>query len=184
MCAPTTLPTNIISHRVSLVNLAESTVGKWFVETGRRSEIFLATKFGAQDVTLPWDDPNNGPISKPSYIRRAVQRSLENLKTDYIDLYFQHRVDPAVPIEIVMETLREFVDKGQLRWIGLSECSAATLRRARAVKGVGEKIIAAQMEFSPFSLHVEKSGFVDVIKETGVALVAYSPLGRGMVSGK
>lgn len=83
-----------------------------------------------------------------------------------------------------METLREPLEKGVIRWIGLSECNAETLRRARAVKGVGEKIIAAQMEFSPFSLDVVRDGFVDAAKEAGVSLVAYSPLGRGMVTGQ
>ena len=89
-----------------------------------------------------------------------------------------------MPIEVVLETLREPVEKGTIRWIGLSECSTETLRRAKAVKGVGEKVIAAQMEFSPFSLDVEKTGFTKTAKELGVSVVAYSPLGRGMISGK
>jgi aryl-alcohol dehydrogenase-like predicted oxidoreductase len=109
---------------------------------------------------------------------------LEELKTDYVDMYYQHRVDPEVPIEIVLEALREFVDKGQIKWIGLSECSINTLKRAKAVKGLGEKIIAAQMEFSPFTLDIEKNGFAQAADEAGVSVVAYSPLGRGMVSGR
>ena len=112
-----------------------------------------------------------------------VARSLDRLKTDYIDLYYQHRVDPNVPIEVVLETLKEFVDKGRIKWIGLSECSVNVLKRARAVPGIGEKVIAAQMEYSPFSLEIEQ-GFTEAARELGVAIVAYSPLGRGLMSGK
>jgi len=162
---------------------SEATLGEWFTRTGRRSEIFLATKFGSRDPEGP-RDLTNGPISKPSYIHKAIKRSLANLKTDYIDLYYQHRVDESVPIEVVMETLRPYVEKGTIKYIGLSECSVTTLKRAKAVKGVGEKVVCVQMEFSPFSLHVEKDGFVEAARELGVTIVAYSPLGRGMVSGQ
>ena len=99
-------------------------------------------------------------------------------------MYYQHRVDPNVPIEVVLEALRDAVEKGQVKWIGLSECSVNTLRRAKAVPGLGEKIIAAQMEFSPYSLDIEKDGFVKAAKELGVSVVAYSPLGRGMITGR
>lgn len=126
----------------------------------------------------------SAPNSKPSYIRYAFQRSLRRLQTNYVDLYYQHRVDPSVPIEVVLETLREFVDNGQIKWIGLSECSAETLRRAKAVEGIGSRVIAAQMEFSPFELQVEQNGFVTEAERLGVAVVAYSPLGRGLVSGR
>ncbi|KAI5118755.1 hypothetical protein M0805_004841 [Coniferiporia weirii] len=160
----------------------ELTLAKWFTDTGRRSEIFLATKFGARDPEGKFGGGN--PISTPSYIKFALDRSLKRLGTDYIDLYYQHRVDPNVPIEVVLETLREPVEKGVIKWIGLSECSAQTLKRARAVEGIGARVIAAQMEFSPYSLDIEKSGFAEVAKEKGVAVVAYSPLGRGMVSGR
>ncbi|KAG6853211.1 hypothetical protein C0991_006114 [Blastosporella zonata] len=159
---------------------SEELIGKWFSETGRRSEIFLATKFGAWDVTKSERKAN----SKPSYITAEIQRSLKRLQTDYIDLYYQHRVDPEVPIEIVLEALRPFVEKGQIKWIGLSEPSIATLKRAKAVPGVGEKVVAAQMEFSPFELYVEKTGFADAIREAGMAVVAYSPLARGLATGR
>lgn len=170
------LPSNINE------SAAEATLGKWFEKTGRRSEIFLATKFGAFDLDLGWSP--EGAISKPSYIRKALQRSLEQLKTDYIDLYYQHIVDPSVPIEVVLETLREFVEAGKVKWIGLSECNADTLKRAKAVEGLGDKVVAVQMEFSPFTLDIEKSGFAAVADELGVSVVAFSPLGRGMASGK
>jgi len=163
---------------------SEAVLGDWFTKTGRRSEIFLATKFGSRDPDGDFHDPKNGPNSKPSYIHKAIKRSLTNLKTDHIDLFYQHRVDPNVPIEVVMETLRPYVEKGTIRYIGLSECSASTLQRAKAVKGVGEKLIVVQMEFSPFSLHIEQNGFVDAARELGVGIVAYSPLGRGMASGQ
>jgi aryl-alcohol dehydrogenase-like predicted oxidoreductase len=123
-------------------------------------------------------------IGTPSYIRGAVERSLSNLKTNYIDLFYQHRVDPDVPIEIVLETLRPFVDSGKIKWIGISECGVSTLRRAKAVKGMGEKVIAVQMEYSPFDLEIEKSGLADTAKELGMAVVAYSPLGRGLITGR
>ncbi|KAJ7146079.1 NADP-dependent oxidoreductase domain-containing protein [Mycena epipterygia] len=161
---------------------SESIIGDWFAETGRRSEIFLATKFGAGDLR---EGPNKGKIcSEPAYIKQAVQRSLKMLQTDFIDLYYQHRVDPAVPIEIVLETLRPFVESGQIRWLGLSECSASTLRRAKAVPGIGEKVVAVQMEYSPFELGIENNGLLEAANETGVAIVAYSPLGRGLITGR
>ncbi|KAF8889035.1 NADP-dependent oxidoreductase domain-containing protein [Infundibulicybe gibba] len=146
---------------------SEAFLGKWFTETGRRDEIFLATKFGAGKVSN----------SKPDYIRGQLAKSLANLKTDHIDLYYQHRVDPEVPIEVVLQTLQPFVEKGQIKWIGLSECSAETLRRALA-------IVAVQMEFSPFELGIEKTGFAAVAEEAGLAIVAYSPLSRGLITGE
>ncbi|KAF7326971.1 Aldo-keto reductase yakc [Mycena venus] len=162
--------------------VSEQIIGEWFASTGRRSEIFLATKFGAADLR---EGPTKGQIcSEPSYIKQAFQRSLKMLQTDHVDLYYQHRVDPAVPIEVVIETLRPFVESGQIKWLGLSECSAATLRRAKAVPGLGEKIVAVQMEYSPFELMIETSGFLNVANELGVSVVAYSPLGRGLITGR
>ncbi|KAJ7938319.1 NADP-dependent oxidoreductase domain-containing protein [Mycena leptocephala] len=161
---------------------SEGIIGDWFAATGRRSEIFLASKFGAADLR---EGPTKGKVcSEPSYVKQALQRSLKMLQTDHIDLYYQHRVDPAVPIEVVLEALRPFVEGGQIKWLGLSECSAATLRRAKAVPGIGEKIVAVQLEFSPFELAIETSGFLDAANELGVAVVAYSPLGRGLITGR
>ncbi|KAJ7686769.1 NADP-dependent oxidoreductase domain-containing protein [Mycena rosella] len=161
---------------------SERIIGEWLARTGRRSEIFLATKFGGADLR---QEPNTGiPCSEPSYVKLSVQRSLKMLQTEYIDLYYQHRVDPAVPIEVVLEALRPFVERGQIRWLGLSECSAATLRRAKSVPGLGEKIIAVQMEYSPFGLGIETDGVLEAANETGMAVVAYSPLGRGLITGR
>ncbi|KAJ7619297.1 NADP-dependent oxidoreductase domain-containing protein [Roridomyces roridus] len=161
---------------------SESVIGDWFAKTGRRSDIFLATKFGIVQGTGYLTGRRF--CSQPEYIKEAVQNSLKKLQTEYIDLYYQHRVDPSVPIEIVLETLRPFVDSGVIKWLGLSECSAATLRRAKAVAGVRDKIVAVQMEYSPFELGIERSGVLDAAKELGVAVVAYSPLGRGMITGR
>ncbi|KAJ7270767.1 NADP-dependent oxidoreductase domain-containing protein [Mycena haematopus] len=162
----------------------EEVLGEWFTQTGRRAEIFLATKFGAIDLRP--DAPKNvfAPCSEPAYIVQAFERSLARLRTGYVDLYYQHRVDQRVPIEVVLETLRPFVEQGKIKWLGLSECSPATLRRAKAVKGIGEKVVAVQMEYSPFDLEIETSGLLEAARETGVAVVAYSPLGRGLLTGR
>jgi aryl-alcohol dehydrogenase-like predicted oxidoreductase len=165
-----------------LTSKAELTLGKWFKETGRRSEIFLSTKWGNRDPEGKYG--GGRPISQPWYIRYALERSLKRLESNYIDLYYQHRVDPDVPIEIVLQTLQPYVESGVVKWIGLSECSVDVLKRAKAVPGIGERVIATQMELSPFQLDIEKDGFVKVAEELGVAVVAYSPLGRGMVTGR
>ncbi|KAJ7889950.1 Aldo/keto reductase [Mycena olivaceomarginata] len=163
----------------------EEVLGEWFTQTGRRKDIFLATKFGAIDLRPDAPKKSFAPCSDPAYIVHALARSLARLKTDYVDLYYQHRVDPDVPIEVVLETFRPFVEQGTIKWLGLSECSAATLRRARAVRGVGERVVAVQMEYSPFDLGIEASGgVVEAARETGVGVVAYSPLGRGLLTGK
>ncbi|KAF7320846.1 Aldo-ket-red domain-containing protein [Mycena chlorophos] len=161
---------------------SERLIGEWFASTGRRSEIFLASKFGA--APRP-DGPHKGkPSSDPESIVRAIEDSLKTLQTDYIDLYYQHRVDPTIPIEVVLETLRPYVERGTIRWVGLSECSPATLRRAKAVPIIGPKLIAVQMEYSPFETSIETSGLRATATELGVAVVAYSPLGRGLVTGR
>ncbi|KAH9830267.1 NADP-dependent oxidoreductase domain-containing protein [Rhodofomes roseus] len=159
----------------------ERTIGSWFTQTGRRSEIFLSTKFGA---VMPADLDKRGPTSTPSYIRQQLENSLKELRTDYIDLIYQHRVDPKVPIEVVLETLRPFVESGRIRYIGFSECSIDHLRRAKAFPGIGEKVIACQMEFSPFERGIETSGFVAAARDASVGITAYSALGRGLITGR
>ena len=158
------------------------------MSTGKRSEIFLATKFGAfepsQTVHANKVVRTYKPNSKPSYIRGALERSLSLLQTTYVDLYYQHRVDPEVPIEVVIETLREPVLEGKIKYIGLSECSVEHLKRARSDPVIGHRIVACQVEYSPFELYVEKEGLAKACEEEGVAVVPYSPLGRGMVSGR
>lgn len=161
---------------------AEKLIGQWFSRTGRRSEVFLGTSFGSFDPEKPYHGPD--PDSSPANIHKSIARSMRFLNTNYIDLYTQGRVDPKVPIEVVMKTLGEYIDKGMIRWIGLSECSAEVLRRAKAVPSVGEKVIAVQREYSPFDLGIERDGFMQCAKEVGITVVPYSPLGRGLATGR
>jgi aryl-alcohol dehydrogenase-like predicted oxidoreductase len=154
----------------------ESLLGRWFRETGRRDEIFLVTKFGMKVAAGKMTT-----CSEPEYIQAACAASLERLGTDRIDLYMQHRVDPAVPVERAVAAMAQLRAAGKIRHLGLSECSAATLRRAHAV----HPIAAAEMEYSPFALEIEspQTGFLAAARELGVAILAYSPLGRGFLTG-
>lgn len=122
----------------------ERLIGKWFKDTGRRKDIFLATKFGNLR------DPEGKPTVRgdPEWVKQACHDSLERLGIEQIDLYYQHRVDPKVPIEETVKAMAELKNEGKIRYLGLSECSARTLRRAYKV----HPIAAAQMEFSPFAL--------------------------------
>jgi aryl-alcohol dehydrogenase-like predicted oxidoreductase len=159
-------------------------IGNWLAKNpSKRADITLCTKIGFN--RQPTDDFLSGPCSDPAYLPIAVESALSQLQTHYIDVLFQHRVDPKVPIEIVLEALRPAVEAGKVKYLGLSECSADTLRRARAVKGIGEKVVVVQMEYSPFTVDAEREGGIaGVCEELGVSFVAYSPLGRGMVSGR
>ncbi|KAH8660314.1 aldo-keto reductase [Xylariales sp. PMI_506] len=155
----------------------EELIGRWFRETGRRNEIFLASKFGNLR------DPEGKPIVRgdKAWVHQACSESLARLGVDHIDLYYQHRVDPTVPIEETVQAMAELKKEGKIRYLGLSECSARSLRRAHAV----HPIAAAQMEFSPFALEIEseQTGFLAAARELGVKIVAYSPLGRGFLTG-
>lgn len=115
-----------------------------------------------------------------AYVKEACQASLERLNTDHIDLYYQHRVDDKVPIEETVQAMAELKKEGKIKYLGLSECSARTLRRAHAV----HPIAAAQMEFSPFALEIEseQTEFLRTARELGVKIVAYSPIGRGFLT--
>ncbi|CAB5393827.1 unnamed protein product [Rhizophagus irregularis] len=121
-----------------------------------------------------------GISGTPEYIRQACESSLKRLGVDCIDLYYQHRVDPNTPIEVTVGTLAELVKEGKIKYIGLSECSAATLRRAYKV----HPIAAVQMEYSPWTLDIETNGIMEACRELGITIVAYSPLGRGFLTGK
>ncbi|BAE64121.1 unnamed protein product [Aspergillus oryzae RIB40] len=153
----------------------EELIGKWLaLNPDKRKDIVLATKFG---------QVGGGPgRNDAAYARECCERSLEKLQTSYIDLYYVHRVDTAVPIEKTVEGLVGLVREGKVRHIGLSEVSPQTLRRAHAV----HPIAAIQMEYSLFALDVEKpkTDLLNTTKELGVALVAYSPLSRGLLSGR
>ncbi|KAK3117197.1 hypothetical protein LTR53_001701 [Teratosphaeriaceae sp. CCFEE 6253] len=154
----------------------EKLIGKWFKDTGRRKEIFLATKFGNLR------DASGNPIVRgdPEWVKQACHDSLERLGIDQIDLYYQHRVDSTVPIEETVKAMVELKNEGKIRYLGLSECSAKTLRRAHKV----HPIAAAQMEYSPFALEIEseQTEFLKTARELGVKIVAYSPLGRGFLT--
>jgi aryl-alcohol dehydrogenase-like predicted oxidoreductase len=145
---------------------------------GRRDEVFLATKFGIR--LLNDDDLLNRAIDgSPEYVRAACDASLERLGVEHIDLYYQHRVDPNTPIEDTVGAMAELVQAGKVRHIGLSEASAGTIRRAHAV----HPITAVQTEYSLWTRDVEAE-ILPTLEELGIALVAYSPLGRGFLSGR
>ncbi|KAI0517604.1 aldo-keto reductase [Xylaria bambusicola] len=154
----------------------EKLIGKWFKETGRRNEIFLATKFANRIVDGNWEITGD-----PAYVKEACNASLERLQTDHIDLYYQHRIDPKTPIEHTVQAMAELKKEGKIRYLGLSECSERSLRRAHAV----HPITAIQMEYSPFALQIESepTNLLKVARELGVTVVAYSPLGRGFLTG-
>ncbi|MFC9076561.1 aldo/keto reductase [Streptomyces sp. NPDC057062] len=143
-----------------------------------RDQIVLATKFGG--VTL--DDDGNivgGPNGRPDYIRRSLEGSLRRLGTDRIDLYYQHRVDPDVPAAETFGALGELVAEGKVRYLGISEASAETIRAAHATAPLS----AVQTEYSLFTRTVETNGVLDTVRELGIGFVGYSPLGRGMLTG-
>jgi aryl-alcohol dehydrogenase-like predicted oxidoreductase len=144
---------------------------------GRRDRVVLATKFGI--VRDPKQLLVRGIDGKPAYVRASIEGSLRRLGTDHIDLYYQHRVDPATPIEDTVGAMAELVKQGKVRFLGLSEASVATLRRAVAV----HPIAALQTEYSLWSRDPE-DGILAACRELGVGFVAYSPLGRGFLTGE
>jgi aryl-alcohol dehydrogenase-like predicted oxidoreductase len=152
----------------------ERLVGKAIA--GRRDEVVLATKFGNERRE---DGSWVGVNGRPEYVRRACDASLERLGVDYIDLYYQHRVDPETPIEETVGAMRELVEAGKVRYLGLSEAGSETIRRAHAV----HPISALQSEYSLFSRDVEDE-ILPTVRELGIGFVAYSPLGRGFLSGR
>ncbi|SMD25377.1 Predicted oxidoreductase [Kibdelosporangium aridum] len=144
-----------------------------------RDKVVLATKFGG--VTL--DDTGKivgGPNGRPDYVRRAVEGSLRRLGTDRIDLYYQHRVDPAVPVAETFGALGELVAEGKVRYLGISEASAENIRAAHAAAPLS----AVQTEYSLFTRTVETNGVLDTVRELGIGFVAYAPLGRGFLTGE
>ncbi|QHS53689.1 aldo/keto reductase [Edaphobacter sp. 12200R-103] len=142
----------------------------------RRDDVFLATKFAN---IRKKDDPTYWEISgKPEYVKSACDASLKRLGIDHIDLYYQHRVDPEVPIEDTVGAMSELVKAGKVKYLGLSEASAATIRRAHQV----HPITALQTEYSLWERHVEDE-ILPAIRELGIGFVPYSPLGRGFLTG-
>lgn len=157
---------------------SEDLLKKWFeANPSKRNDVFLATKFanrGMHDGTFKVD-------STPEYAKQACNRSLERLGLPSIDLYYIHRLDKETPIEKTIQAMVELKNEGKIKYLGISECSAESLRRAHAV----HPITAVQVEYHPFALDIE-SDEVDLLRtarELGVAIVGYSPLSRGMFTG-
>ncbi len=153
----------------------EELLGRIF--KGRRHEIVLATKFGI--LRDPNDPSVRGINGHPDYIAKACDSSLQRLQTDHIDLYYQHRVDPDVPIEETVGAMAELVEQGKVRYLGLSEAGPATIRRAHAT----HPISALQSEYSLWTRDPEKE-ILPLTRELGIGFVAYSPLGRGFLTGR
>jgi len=155
----------------------ERLIGAFLKERSWRDRVVLATKFGF----VRKDGVVVGISGSPEYVRSACEGSLERLGFDHVDLYYQHRVDPQVPIEETVGAMSELVKAGKVRHLGLSEVSADSLRRAHAV----HPIAAVQTEYSLWSREPErKDGILEACRELGVGFVAYSPLGRGFLTGR
>jgi len=152
----------------------EILVGKAILD--RRSQVILATKFG--NVRTP-DGGWAGVDGRPEYVRQCCEGSLQRLGLDYIDLYYQHRVDPKVAIEDTVGAMAELIQQGKVRYLGLSEAAPATIRRAHAV----HPITALQTEYSLWSREPEEE-ILATVRELGIGFVAYSPLGRGFLTGR
>src|SRR5579864_362156 len=152
----------------------EQLVGKAIAD--RRDEVLLATKFG----NVLAEDGTRGVNGRPEYVHEAIDRSLQRLNVEYVDLYYQHRVDKTVAIEETVGAMKELVEAGKVRHIGLSEASPETIRRAQAV----HPVTALQTEYSLWTRDPESNGVLDTVRELGIGFVAYSPLGRGFLTGQ
>ncbi|RUL74933.1 aldo/keto reductase [Dyella choica] len=172
-----------LDHGMNLLDTAdvygphtnEELVGKAI--KGRREQVFLATKFGI--VRDPANPAARGVNGRPDYVRASCDNSLKRLGVDHIDLYYQHRVDPGVPIEETVGAMAELVKAGKVRYLGLSEAAPQTIERAAKVHA----ITALQNELSLWTRDVEENGTLATCRKLGITLVAYSPLGRGFLTG-
>ena len=153
----------------------EELIGKAI--TGKRDQVFLSSKFGI--VRDPANPALRGVNGRPEYIRKAIDGTLQRLGVDTLDLYYQHRIDPDVAIEETVGAMAELVQQGKVRYLGLSEASAATLERAHNV----HPISALQSEYSLWSRDQEHNGCLAACQRLGIAFVPYSPLGRGFLTG-
>lgn len=154
----------------------EEMVGEAFA--GIRDQVLIATKFG-WDIDQTTGEHRGRVNSRPEQIRRAVEGSLRRLRTDHIDLYYQHRVDPDVPMEDVAGTVRDLIAQGKVRYFGLSEAGANSIRRAHAVQPVA----ALQSEYSLWTRDPEAE-IIPTLEELGIGLVPFSPLGKGFLTGR
>ena len=145
---------------------------------GKRAQAVIATKFGFE---IDDNEKMTGKLNgSKQYIKLAAERSLQNLRTDYIDLYYLHRLDPNTPIEETVEAMAELVKEGKVKYLGLSEVSKETIRRAHRV----HPITALQTEYSLFERTLDEDGTTALLQELGIGLVPYSPLGRGFITGE
>ena len=144
--------------------------------TGRRESVVLATKFGNERGA---DGSLKGINGRPEYVRAACDASLQRLGIEYIDLYYQHRVDRTVPVEETWGAMKELVAAGKVRHLGISEASAATIERANSI----HPVTALQSEWSLWSRDIETNGVLAKVRELGIGFVPYSPLGRGFLTG-
>jgi aryl-alcohol dehydrogenase-like predicted oxidoreductase len=144
---------------------------------GRRDEVVLATKFGNERRE---DGSWVGINGRPEYVRAACDASLQRLGVDVIDLYYQHRIDPDTPVEDTWGAMKELVDAGKVRYLGISEAAPDTIRRAHGV----HPVTAVQTEYSLWTRDPEENGVLATTRELGIGFVAYSPLGRGFLSGE
>ena len=161
--------------------LNEGLLGKAFA--GKRDRIVLSTKVGfryAADGRLAMHGDVPVVTGDPTHLRRAVEGSLRRLRTEVIDLVYLHRIDPTTPIEVSIGALAGLVHDGKIRYIGISEASADTIRRAHAV----HPLSAVQMEYSLFERAAERDGVLATVRELGIGFVSYSPLGRGFLTGQ
>ncbi|KAG8221407.1 NADP-dependent oxidoreductase domain-containing protein [Butyriboletus roseoflavus] len=155
---------------------SEELIGKWFKKTGKRDQIFLATKCG-----IVRDRPTtHGVDGSAKNVEESFNQSLQRLGVTYVDLFYLHRPDPDVPIEVTVGAMAKLVKQGKVKYLGLSECSANTLRRASAI----HPIAAVQLEYSPFELDLERNDVMKTSRELGIKIIAYSPLGRGLLTGR
>ena len=153
----------------------EKLLKKAFVDAGKRDQAVIATKFG---IGRTDDGGWTGVHGSPEYVKKSCEASLQRLGLDYIDLYYQHRVDPVVPIEETIGAMAELVKEGKVKYIGLSEANAGQIRKASAV----HPISALQTEYSMWERHIEDE-VLPTCRELGISFVAYSPLGRGILTG-
>lgn len=157
----------------------EILIGKLLKHPEYRSKVFICTKFG---IVMDMKDGSLSANARgdPEYVRQCCEESLKRLQVDQIDLYYQHRVDRSRPIEETWGELKKLQEEGKVKYLGISEATPDEIRRAHAIA----PITALQIEFSPFTPDIRENGILDTCRELGIAIVAYSPLGRGMISGE
>jgi len=153
----------------------EELIGSLLKDPAFRSKVFICTKFGAYFN----DQGGLGLDGTPEYVRKCCEESLQRLQVDHIDLYYQHRVDRSIDIEVTWKELKKLKEEGKVKHLGISEATVDEIRRAHAVTPIS----ALQIEFSPFTPDIRDNGMLDACRELGIAIIAYSPLGRGFLTG-